>query len=334
MTLQDLARASVRDRSDFVTVAATELGLSELIVEKDFWVVWLLERLFALSSELGPFTFKGGTSLSKGFQLIERFSEDIDISISRSALGFPDDGYFYEAPSRAELTRRIEAIRERVRRYVSDTIRPRLHAEIEQGIGESQWDLADADPGALRFRYPTRQRGAIGYVKPDVLIEFGHADPWPALDVALRPYIGNAIAALTGTVQAHLLDPRRTFWEKVTALHEVARRPDTVRFPDRFSRHYYDVAVIADTEIGTQAIADTELLDKVARFKATFFFSARARYDLAKPGTISIMFPEFRRHEVQRDYAHMRPMLFGAVPTFEEICDRLTRLENQLNDHT
>jgi hypothetical protein len=111
MRFQDQALLTIEERSDYIRTAAAESGLSELIIEKDFWVVWLLEQLFALSQTVGPFTFKGGTSLSKGFRAIQRFSEDIDISIGRATLGFPDEGYFYETPSAKETKRRVEQIR-------------------------------------------------------------------------------------------------------------------------------------------------------------------------------------------------------------------------------
>jgi len=102
MKFQDRALLTGDERSDYIRTAAAESGLSELIVEKDFWVVWLLEQLFALSPTVGSFTFKGGTSLSKGFSAIQRFSEDIDISIGRATLGFPDEKYFYETSSAKE----------------------------------------------------------------------------------------------------------------------------------------------------------------------------------------------------------------------------------------
>ena len=331
MNFEELARSSLRERADFVAVTATNLGISELVVEKDFWVVWMLARLFSLSERIGPFTFKGGTSLSKGFGLINRFSEDIDISISRSALGFPDDTYFSEAVSRGALQRRIQGIRDSVHAYVTDTVLPELRQLIHSHLGNTGWSLDVAEPGGLRFRYPTRQVGQIGYVRPDVAIEFGHADPWPSLDVTIRPYIADVVASVTGSARVTVLDPRRTFWEKATALHEVAHRPRDVRVPDRFSRHYYDVAAIATTEIGSRAIADTDLLEKVARFKNTFFYSSRARYDLAKPGTIRLMFPEYRYSAIERDYEQMQPMLFGDVPSFSTICERLATLEATIN---
>lgn len=191
MRFQDVLRLSLRERSDYIVAAATSLGISELVVEKDLWVVWMLEQLFALSPELGPFTFKGGTSLSKGFNAIQRFSEDIDISIDRARLGYADDGYFYNAGSGKETRRRVEEIRGTVRAYTMDNILPALRTRISQELGDD-WALDADTEGTLRFRYPTAQRGEIGYVRPDVLIEFGHADAWPALDVAIAPYVAES----------------------------------------------------------------------------------------------------------------------------------------------
>ncbi len=331
MIFQDLARLTLSERSEYIVEAATSFGVSELIIEKDFWVVWLLEHLFALSAQLGPFTFKGGTSLSKGYSAIERFSEDIDASISRATLGFGDDAYFYEAGSAKETKRRIEEIREKVRSYATDTLLPALRARISSELA-ADWTLEDGEPGSLRFRYPTKERGEIGYVKPDVLIEFGHADSWPANDVDIRPYVVEALEAVTGSVKVHVLDPQRTFWEKATLLHEIAHRDEHIPFPARYSRHYYDLALMSRSEIGTAAIANTDLLSAVARFKSVFFASPRARYDLAKPGSLRLMFPPFRREAVAADYQQMQPMLFGEIPSFEEICDRIAALEVRINE--
>lgn len=331
MIFQDLAQLTLSERSEYIVEAATSFGVSELIIEKDFWVVWLLEHLFALSAQLGPFTFKGGTSLSKGYSAIERFSEDIDVSISRATLGFGDDAYFYEAGSAKETKRRIEEIREKVRSYSTDSLLPALRSRISSELA-SDWTLEGGQPGSLRFRYPTKQRGEIGYIKPDVLIEFGHADSWPAKDVEIRPYVVDALEAVTGSVKVHVLDPQRTFWEKATILHEIAHREEARPFPAQYSRHYYDLALLSRTKIGAAAVSNTELLSAVARFKSVFFASARACYDLAKPGSLRLMFPPFRREAVTADYELMQPMLFGEIPSFEDICGRIAALEVRIND--
>ncbi len=330
MIFQDLARLSLAERSDYIVAAATEFGTSEMIIEKDFWVVWLLEHIFALSGTFGPFTFKGGTSLSKGFNAIQRFSEDIDISISRATLGLPDDAHFYEAPSAKEAKRRVDAIREKVRSYASDVLLPALREQIGGSLSDA-WSLDVAEPGSLRFSYPTKQTGSLGYLKPDVLIEFGHADTWPAHDKAISPYVVDALSAVTGSVTLRILDPQRTFWEKATILHEVAHREESSPFPLRYSRHYYDLSRLAALPIGSEAIANIDLLAAVVRFKEVFFASKRARYDLARPGTLRLLPPDFRRFAVARDYDEMRVMLFGEIPTLDDIWERLRVLEATIN---
>jgi hypothetical protein len=331
MIFQDLAKLTLPERSEYVVAAATSLGVSELIIEKDFWVVWLLEHLFALSAQLGPFTFKGGTSLSKGFNAIERFSEDIDVSIGRATLGFADDTYFYEAGSAKQTRRRIEEIREKVRSYAIDTLLPALRARISSELADD-WAIDAGEPGSLRFRYPTKERGEIGYIKPDVLVEFGHADSWPANDLEIRPYVVDALEVVTGSVKVHVLDPQRTFWEKATILHEIAHREEALPFPARHSRHYYDLARLSHSEIGEAAIRNNDLLAAVARFKSVFFASNRARYDLAKPGTLRLAPPAFRRDAVAVDYEQMLPMLFGDVPSFNDILGEIATLEARINE--
>lgn len=330
MIFRDLAQLTLVARSEYIVTAATDLGLSELVIEKDFWVVWLLEHLFALSPSLGPFTFKGGTSLSKGFNAIQRFSEDIDVSISRATLGFGDDAYFYQAPSAMEAKRRVFKIREKVRSYATDTLLPALRRQIA-GKLHGEWSLESDNQGSLRFIYPTQQRTGIGYLKPDVLIEFGHADSWPAEDISISPYLTDSVESVTGSVNVHVLDPQRTFWEKATILHEIAHRDETLPFPDRYSRHYYDVVRVAHSSIGEAAIKNIGLLHAVARFKTVFFASKRARYDLAQPGTLRLTPPAFRRDAVADDYEQMLPMLFGDVPSFNDLLDGIATLEARIN---
>ncbi len=142
----------------------------------------------------------------------------------------------------------------------------------------------------------------------------------------------DALEAVTGSVKVHVLDPQRTFWEKATLLHEIAHRDEHLPFPARYSRHYYDLALMSHSNIGAAAISNTDLLAAVARFKSVFFASARVRYDLARPGSLRLMFPPFRREAVAADYDQMQPMLFGEIPSFENICDRIAALELQIND--
>jgi hypothetical protein len=251
-------------------------------------------------------------------------------SIGRVTLGFPDEKYFYETPSANETKRRVEQIRDVVRQYAVETILPALRVQLA-GKMRGAWSLGSGDPGSLRFRYPTKQIGTIVYIKPDVLIEFGHADSWPTTDVTISPYLVEALEPVTGSISVRVLDPQRTFWEKATILHEIAHRDELIPFPLRYSRHYYDLARLDRTDIGTSAVQNTALLEAVVRFKSVFFASNRARYDLAKPGSLRLISPAFRRNAVEDDYAQMSAMIFGAIPTFDELLEGLATLEARIN---
>jgi Nucleotidyl transferase AbiEii toxin, Type IV TA system len=243
--------------------------------------------------------------------------------------------YFYDAGSGNETKRRVLEVREKAHTFTKETIRPALRAVIAAELGSQEgWTLESEEPRSLRFQYPTTQHGQVGYVKPDVSIEFGHADRWPAFDVDIQPYVVDVLDAVTGRVRVNVLDPQRTFWEKATLLHEIAHRAESIRFPPRHSRHYYDLALLAGSSIGGAAIANTALLSAVAAFKSVFFASGRARYDLAKPGTLRLMFPDFRRDAVAADYEQMQPMLFGSGMTFDDMCHRIIEVETRINGAT
>ena len=124
---------------------------------------------------------------------------------------------------------------------------------------------------------------------------------------------------------------KRTFWEKATILHAEYHRPPEKRLPGRYSRHYYDVAMMAGGPIKQEALADTELLAQVVAHKETFYPSAWARYDLAQPGSIRLVPAASRVAELRLDYRNMAVMIFGEAPAFEKIMEMLGALEEEVN---
>mgnify|MGYP003588424483 CR=1 FL=1 len=124
----------------------------------------------------------------------------------------------------------------------------------------------------------------------------------------------------------------RTFWEKSTILHAAAFREPLAVPPLRYSRHYYDLAMMAEDEpTRAAALGDLDLLRSVAEFKQKFYFCAGARYDLAKPGTFRLLPPAHAQKSLAEDYGEMQVMLFGDVPAFDKILDKLGRLEKAIN---
>jgi len=339
--LDDVARFPVRDRADLFNEAAARRGVAPAIIEKDFWVCWTLKRLFSLPGDNPSLVFKGGTSLSKIYQAIKRFSEDIDLSFDRRDLGYVDDRDPQSAPSGKKREKLIEDLVGTVTRHIQEVLTPRLSAVITAELSniEGGWQLAkdDADPQTLVFRYPGSFDGAkysdLMYVNPVVRLELGaRGDAWPTERRAIIAYAAEEFPDVFSapTCEVVVLGAERTFWEKATLLHSEYHRPAGPT-KDRLSRHYYDLVLLADTEVGQRALEDIEMLEKVRRHKEVFFHSAWSHYETAKPGTLRLVPPDARLTEFATDYAKMASMIFGTAPRFETLIKRLREFERQIN---
>ena len=209
------------------------MGLQAVSVEKDFWVCWTLGELFSLPGIGEHLTFKGGTSLSKAWKLIERFSEDIDIVVDKEALGFAGDAAPDKASSHKQRKVRLLSLMEASRAWVQGTLQPALAARIESTLGPMGWIL-EVDPDmsdgqCLLFHYPSVfSPETAGYVRPVVKIELGaRSDDWPHETRAIQPYVMEQFPALDtdATCLVRVLAVERTFWEKACLLHEETFRP-------------------------------------------------------------------------------------------------------------
>jgi len=231
--MQKFLRLSKEDRQLAIEQTAARKGWVPSSVEKDFWVCWTLEQLFTLPELTGHLTFKGGTSLSKAWGLIDRFSEDIDLTIGRNALGFGGENSPERAPSTKQQAKRLKALRAACGALVRDTLLSTLSSRFVAELGADGWqlvlDLDDPDAQTLLFFYPT----CFGvtqarYVRPIVRIEFGaRSDPWPVYERAVRPVIAEIFPQVFTQPETivHALAPARTFWEKAMLLHEETYRP-------------------------------------------------------------------------------------------------------------
>jgi hypothetical protein len=174
--------------------AGARLGLSAGSVEKDLWVCWVLRALFALPTSGRHLTFKGGTSLSKGWRLIQRFSEDLDIVLDRDVLGFRGAQAPESAPSQKQRAKRLDALRIACQHYVRDTLLPELDQRLRGApMDPNSWQLAldpdDVDAQTLLFHYPAvAARG--DYIRPVVKVELGaRSDTEPSAEPRLTPYV-------------------------------------------------------------------------------------------------------------------------------------------------
>ena len=340
--MDDFAKLPSEERQTYFEQAAAQRGLTAQVIEKDFWVCWSLRRLFSLSEFRDHLTFKGGTSLSKVYQAIERFSEDVDVAIERSFLGFGGDNEPETGGSGQQQPRRIAALKEACQVAVADRMMPQLKEAVAGALGnDSTWTLsldpADPDRQSLLFRYPPAiSSGLSPYFAASVKFEFGaRSDHFPIEKGSITPYIADELADAISDkeTQVRVLSAARTFWEKATILHMLYHQPAGKRVAPRMSRHYYDLFGLAQSDVLDQALATLDLLDRVADFKQVYFKAGWAKYDEARPGTLRLMPNEQLSNLLAGDYEDMQPMFFSDPPPFQQILDLLPTLENRINEH-
>ena len=335
--MNKIARWDAARRADLFVETASQRGLSATIVEKDFWVCWTLKQIFTIDALREMLLFKGGTSLSKVFGAIERFSEDIDLAVDYRLLGFVGKrDPKAESISRTKQTKLLSEMLEVCAGFIRTEFVHLLGARCREILGNEDWDLSidEQDAHVVRFHYPRSLESIPSYITPQVVLELGtHADFVPRESFLIRSFAAAAFTNLfeEPDVNVIALLAKRTFLEKVTILHAEYYRDPAKPLPQRYSRHYYDVALMATGRIKQDALADPELLAQVVLHKTTFYPAAWARYDLAVPGSLRILPPEHRVRVLRQDYREMAVMIFGEAPSFEHITKQLSNLEAEIN---
>lgn len=323
------------DRRALFLEAQKNTGMVAEMIEKDFWVCWILRHLFELPGAKDHFIFKGGTSLSKVWRVIQRFSEDIDISLSREWLGFSGERDPEQAKGK-QRKRLLDQLSEACAARLQGEVTPSLRRLMQEQIGE-RWSL-EADPNdaqTLLFAYPTVfETTAAPYVRRIVKIECGaRSDRWPVSDGRVTSYVAEAFSdkLINAGVDVPVLSIERTFWEKASILHAEAHRPLEKAIPERYSRHYADVAALAKTESGNSALQRDDLRARVVAHKQVFFSAIWSHTETAVPGTFLIMPQKERAEVLARDYSEMRDMFFQEPPPWNEILNVLADLEMRIN---
>jgi predicted nucleotidyltransferase component of viral defense system len=306
--------------------------MNPAIVEKDFWVCWILKRLFSEPSLKDQMVFKGGTSLSKVFGLIDRFSEDIDLVLDWRLLGYDQEVAIdpYQATtSKSQQNRHNQEMNAKAVVYTRETLLAQLNLlfALIPGIVAG---IDDEDPHTVNVFYPAAFEA--GYIRPAVRLEIGPLASWvPSSSHSIKAYAAQAFpeAFSNPDLEVIAIDAERTFWEKATILHQEAHRPGTI--PARYSRQYYDLYKLSESPAKHAALINIALLKSVVEFKERFYYSSWARYDLATPGSFRLSPPDSQLPALQRDYRAMRDMFFRDPPTFEAIMAGLKSLEQEIN---
>ncbi len=347
--MDNFARRSAEERRTFIEEAASRRNFTATIIEKDFWVCWTLRRLMNCTELAGQLIFKGGTSLSKAYGLIHRFSEDIDLTISRSAPLICDVQSPMEAGiSRKERKRRGKALKGAAQKYVEAIVMAALIREIESALGTTEsWSVTldpdDPDAQTLLFNYPkTTSYGfphgenydgdhANGYIRPRIKLEFGaKGDTEPSEARSISPYLADEFPEelLDAVCELATLAVVRTFWEKVTILHALRHNG---KLREGMSRHYYDTLMLVQSGIADEALARPDLLEQVVRNKSIMFADKSARYDDAVLGSLRIVPSGETAVKLKQDYAAMAEMFMVDPPSFDDLMAGITKLETKLN---
>lgn len=341
--MDQVAQNSDAERVELFREAANSKGVHFQIIEKDFWVCWTLKQLFNLPG-IGPqLIFKGGTSLSKAYHLIERFSEDIDVAIDRAFLGFGNEADLQSLSSN-KRNKTIKDLDDTCRTYIQTDVFSSLRTNFQNELSNESisWELsvADDDPygQTILFAYPRDQSHSLGnelkYVKPLVRIELG-ARPTnePIERVSIQSYASEEYPSVftDPAFELNVLSAERTFWEKATILHDQFHRADDYKSAERMSRHYYDLFKLANSEFAAKALTDRDLLAKVVENKKLFFSRAGANYDEALTGNLRLVPSELRLNFFKKDYKEMEVMFFSTPPKFDDILTTLLELERKIN---
>ncbi len=321
-------------QQQFIRVLGHNSGLDPQIIEKDWWVTAVLRAVFSLPySE--SLSFKGGTSLSKCWKLIERFSEDVDIAVSREYLGFSGD------LSKTQIS-------DKLRRTACSFVRERLQFDIkdrmlEQGVPEDCFTVAvnitpitTTDPERIEISYQSRFSNNP-YIKSQVIVEVsGRSMSEPLKPVELRSILEDNFPEspfVEPPVTVNAVVPERTFLEKICLLHEeFSHSPEQIRV-DRMSRHLYDIIKIADTDIADRALSDHRLWNSIIEHRHKFIGLKGFNYTSLSPNRICIVPPDAILEQWRKDYYAMREiMIYGESPDFDDLIGQIRHLNLRINN--
>ena len=314
-------------RAVFVQTAAKMGRIDPSAVEKDFWICLFLKRLFE-SPLRDRLVFKGGTSLSKAFHLIERFSEDIDLVLdSRSN----PVGELEATPSRKREKRFVEALVAWSEREVRETVLPTVAALCPSGCAAAP---VDGSPGSIVVSYP--KLFPSGYLRPEILLEIGARGAWiPNGTQQVAPFVAEAYPALFVQPRARVVAtlPERTFWEKIAVLHSLALLPEDHPVPRRASRHCYDAVMLARSpSVRTAAFGDSSLPEDVIAFSDRFFRQSWTHNYPPRPGAVRLLPSPRVEAALRDDYDAMQEMFWRPGPDFQTLLSELRQLESDINN--
>ena len=317
------------ERLDLLRLVSGKANLPDFMIEKDWWVTMALESVFTCDLHKS-FAFKGGTSLSKSWNLLHRFSEDIDIVIDKSLFGVKDD---------QELGRsQREKLRDAAHAFVMKTVQPTLHARmLAMGVPESTFKIyaeesksSDQDPTIILLDYASLTEIKNDCTKAQVKIEIG-------VRAMMEPYESRPVSSLLSqhlnikeAVGVSTVLPERTFWEKAFLLHELFQRPVDKMDIARMSRHWYDLHYLAKAGFAERAMQDKGLYETIRNHRKIFTKVPGVDYETLSTKTLGLFPPKEKEAEWNGDYKKMvESYIYRDVPTLERLSDSIKMISTE-----
>lgn len=331
--LKEWLKLTDQTRRNIFAETSAAIGLPDAAVEKDWWVVHTIDLVF--NTSIAPHTvFKGGTSLSKAWGLIDRFSEDIDLALNRRFLGFDKKDN--------EMTgSQVRKLREQSFQFISENYFPELRRKFsEAGFNNVTFQLGeikshDQDPLIMEIYYPT-VTDPISYLQPRVLIEVGSRSMMePFEKCSFTSFVGEHFKGrpfADELITIPTVRPERTFLEKIFLLHEEFQHPLKKIQVGRKSRHLYDLEKLMDTGFAKAALADKELYQTIVEHRRTITPLRGIDYSNHTPDKINPIPPDSIIGAWEKDYVAMQEsMLYRPSLPFDKLIGRLFELKAKIN---
>ncbi|MGH1430968.1 MAG: nucleotidyl transferase AbiEii/AbiGii toxin family protein [Neptuniibacter sp.] len=332
--MEAFQKLNKEEKGQAFAAAGNQLGLPAYIIEKDFHVTVVLGCLFGpiwqqlkAGNTHDPFVFKGGTTLSKVYSVIERMSEDIDLALSMSFLGYPEPDQ--ESPNQREK-KRLPHLKKAAETFTQNKLLSMLQTELDKAAEGYSVSIAVDTEDALVVNYPKlcEEYDADAYIKPRVLVESGgRAAQLPNAWHMIKPMVASVAEEANVETNVMTLSINRTFFEKVTAVHAFINQK---KIESRSSRHLYDIVKIALSH--PEVVTDTAMLVSVVEHKKKYFRAGAAKYDLATQAELRLVPATEEQYKAFiNDWGKMQDMFADSPPVFSELISQLDRLERLIN---
>lgn len=329
--MDKLLEISNNELETIITNTAEQLKMSNAIVEKDLWVCMILKYLFSKFKLRDAIVFKGGTSLSKVYKVIERFSEDIDLALDWRILGYGGTE-LYEERSNTKQQQFNNQINKDTKVFLCDEFLPTIQNDFKTIIKNKTYSfyIDEVDGQTICFDYPKSYNDTS--ILQVIRLEIGHlAESIPTSNKKIKTYIEEVYPELFHEdISVVVVDCLRTFYEKITIIHREANRVNG-NYPARYSRHFYDVYKMIHTDIREKSLRNTALLKRVISFKKKFYTCNWAHYDDILKGNLKLIPSKEGLEKFSKDYEKMKSMIFGEKPSFGQIVDALREYEKEFN---